>query len=95
MNSAFGKFGSDAQQLINSFSMFATSSATLTKALESFPSKLDINGSTKVEVSLNGAEVLASIQPDIVKYINTNMVEAIKSYFRANVPSEMGTGAFT
>jgi len=78
MGGGFNVFNASVQQLTSAFSIFGERSSKLTDALNNFPGTLNIQGHQTVELILNGAEVLASMQGDLQALVQ----DAVKTVVR-------------
>lgn len=65
---------------------FGTAAHALASALEKFPSTLQVQGQQTVNVNINGAEVIGSIQGDLKKMVEDSVNSQIRNVFRQVMP---------
>jgi hypothetical protein len=75
-NAAFG----------DSITQFNNNAANLSQTLGAFPSEVGHNVNGKVEVIINGAQVLEGIMPGIKEMINAQINSSINDFTRNNFP---------
>ena len=81
-----GGFGQAAQQLAQTFNIFAGSSQALTQAINNMPKTLSITGSHQVNVVINGAEVLSKLTPEIQNLVTSSVKEQMNKVFKEQLP---------
>ena len=83
---SLGVFSSVTNLFSNSVNLFNQNASGLTEALRNFPSTLSINGSQKVEVIFNGAEVLSNIQGDLREMVENGVKDQLNRVFKMYMP---------
>jgi TP901 family phage tail tape measure protein len=84
--------GGDAQALSGPVNTFAQASSDLGKSIASIPHTIELNGSVKHEIVLNGAEVLAKISPEIMSLVSAGAKSYVDSKLSKLLP-ELGVNA--
>ena len=67
-------------------SSFASSAATLSKALEAMPKTISGEFTHTHNVNLNGAEIVAGLGPQITKQINDRIEARLGRVFKEHMP---------
>lgn len=65
---------------------FKESSSSLITALNSFPRKIELETAGKLEVIINGAEVLNKLQEPLQEMVSTQIASAIQSFAKDKLP---------
>jgi uncharacterized phage infection (PIP) family protein YhgE len=87
-----GSLRESNQGLSQSISSFNSNASTLAQTLSAFPSEVGHNINGKVEVVINGAQVLQNLTPEIASMIEDKISVAINDFTRNNFPQLRPTG---
>jgi hypothetical protein len=79
-------FGDSSGRLAGALEKFAGSSSALVEALDRFPRKVELGGTPRVEIVLNGADVLSRLEPGIQKAIAERIGPAVEAALARKIP---------
>ncbi len=79
-------FGSAATALASSLNGFTNNATALSKSLDGMPRTLTVDGQQHVTVTINGADVLASLTPDLQKMVSEQVTETVRRVFKEKLP---------
>lgn len=82
----FQQFNQTVMSLGDMFGRFQESTQKLAEVLSNMPSSIDLNGSHKVEVIINGAEVMTNLKPEIAAMIEQKTKEVLNNFIKQNLP---------
>jgi TP901 family phage tail tape measure protein len=87
---AFGNctkdFGVSVGSFVQALTAFSGQATALTDALTKMPRTLTVTGEQRVEVTLNGAEMLTRLTPEIQKMVQEQTQNAIRQVFKDKLP---------
>jgi hypothetical protein len=72
--------------LASAFNQFNANATALAGALAKFPSRLEVENRGRVEVILNGAEVLGRLTDGLQEYVTAQVGKALKQAFKEKLP---------
>lgn len=76
----------DFTALATAFSTFDSSSKSLIQALNAFPQSISLEGNQKIEVIINGAEILTQLEPRIRKMAIDAAITKIQEFAKDKLP---------
>jgi hypothetical protein len=90
---AIAQFGQSSQLLTQAFTSFNGSANSLAEALNNMPKTLSGQFTHSVNVNVNGAEVLAKLQPEIERMVTEQTKEVLSRSFKEQMP-DAGVSVF-
>ncbi len=89
LQQALLNFSAENSKLTEALTAFGRNSSELTEALNNFPKTLEISGSQTVEVLINGAEVLAGIEPGLKELVDSSIELALNNMIKTRFPDNL------
>lgn len=77
------------QGITNGVSSFINGSVPLSQAMNNFPRSIEVQGNHKVEVTLNGAQVLNEMMPTIQKFVSGEIDKALQKFTLDTLPGAL------
>jgi hypothetical protein len=81
-----GGFAQVAQQLTQTFTAFGGHAQALTEAINNMPKSLTLQGTHTVNVTINGAEVLSKLTPEIQGIVVSQVRSSLSRIFKEHMP---------
>jgi hypothetical protein len=79
-------FNQSSQSLTQAFNVFSGSAGALSEAISSMPRTLSVTGQHSVNVTFNGAEVLAKLMPEMQSYVVDKVKSELARTFKEHLP---------
>lgn len=76
----------DFRSFNESINKFSAAANSLSKSIASIPSEITLKATHRVEVIINGAQVLAEIQPSVVKLVEASTASAMNNFISQKFP---------
>jgi hypothetical protein len=81
-----GAFGSPSQSLTNAFGVFGSTVDKLVGVLEKFPTEVQHRGRFEVQITHDGAEVFATLEPTIQALVERSAAHAVPVALKRRFP---------
>jgi TP901 family phage tail tape measure protein len=85
-NNMFGGFSESVQQMQSAINIFSTNVDSLAKALANFPATITGQFRHDVNFTINGAEILTSLMPEVSKLVEAKAKQVLSQYVSKNMP---------
>lgn len=89
LQNALLNFSQENSKLTDALLTFGRNSSDLVEAMNNFPRELSISGTQEISVLINGADVLARIEPSIKELVDSSIEKALQDMIKSKFPDNL------